>query len=417
MKVLWLCGVLLPDIAAALGVGEVYGGWLTGLLQDMRHEVSVTVLAVSARVQRPVSKTLEGVDYHVLPASYNEQQAKSAMAAIWEQGQFDAAHLFGSEYAAALWMAQTLAEKGQIDRAVLHMQGLVSEIAGHYGDGIPLFWQRLRLPRDLLRDGSIMAGQRLFAARGENEKKLFSLLRHVSGRTQWDRACAEKLNPHARYHLVHETLRDSFYRHQWRLSACEPHSLFVSQGSYPVKGLHQALKAMPLILRQIPDAKLYVAGDCPFRTGKSRLKENGYGLYIRRLMDRYGLRDRVIFLGPFSEEKMCGRYLQSHVFLSPSSIENSPNSLGEAMLLGMPCASSDVGGVRSMLADHQEGLLYPFFDTRALADSVIRLMEDDALSCALGERARRHALRTHDAARNARDVLAMYRRIATEGQA
>lgn len=417
MNVLWLCGVLLPDIAAALGGSEVYGGWLTGLLHAVQHDVCPTVLTVSARVQSPVVKVLDGVTYHVLPAAYQERQVKSAMADILEKGQFDVVHIFGGEYPAALWMAQVLAEKGQSKKAVLHIQGLVSEVARHYSDGIPAFWRHLRLPRDIVRDASVAGEQRAFYRRGEREKQLFSLLHHVSGRTAWDRACVEKLNPNVRYHLIQETLRGSFYRARWQAERCEPYSLFICQGNYPIKGLHQALQALPLILKRQPGAKLYVAGDRPFRTGGSRLKENGYGLYIRHLINRNALGGHVIFLGPLAEEKMCERYLKSHVFLSPSSIENSPNSLGEAMLLGMPCVSSDVGGVRSMLADKEEGLLYPFSDTRALASSVITLMENEALAQTMADNARRHAMKTHDAARNAKDVLAMYRAIAEEGEA
>ena len=51
-------------------------------------------------------------------------------------------------------------------------------------------------------------------------------------------------------------------------------------------------------------------------------------------------------------------YLEADVFLLPSQSENSPNSLGEAMLLGLPCVASNAGGIPDMLADGQEGLLY-----------------------------------------------------------
>ena len=414
MKVLWLCGVLLPDIALSLKTREVYGGWLTGLSEAIKGEVDLTVLTVSHHVQAPIQQTISGIDYRVLPASFDEQKIKSAMADLLLNEQFSVVHLFGSEYAPALWLAETLLERGQIDRAVLHIQGLVSEYAARYAYGIPFFWKHLRLARDLVRDGSVAKGQRDFYARGENEKALFALLHHVSGRTDWDRACAQRLNARARYHCVHETLRSSFYTHRREAEGYEKHSIFISQGSYPVKGLHQALKALPGILRRFPDAKLYVAGDSPLRQGKDRLKESGYALYLRFLLFKNGLKDHVVFLGPLAEQEMCARYLKSHVFLSPSSIENSPNSLGEAMLLGLPSVSSDVGGVRSMMEDQKEGLLYPFFDTRALTDNVIDLFENEQRAFALGENARRRALCTHDAARNARDVLDMYRDIAGE---
>ena len=66
----------------------------------------------------------------------------------------------------------------------------------------------------------------------------------------------------------------------------------------------------------------------------------------------------VRFLGPFDAPAMRDRYLRTHVYVSPSTIENSPNSVGEAMLLGCPVVSSNVGGVSDLLYHGKEGFLY-----------------------------------------------------------
>ena len=57
------------------------------------------------------------------------------------------------------------------------------------------------------------------------------------------------------------------------------------------------------------------------------------------------MEDKIEFLGRLSAEGMKQAYLDANVFVMPSTIENSPNSLGEAMLLGVPCVAADVGGV------------------------------------------------------------------------
>lgn len=59
---------------------------------------------------------------------------------------------------------------------------------------------------------------------------------------------------------MNETLRPEFYEGRWDLNGVEPHSIFISQGDYPLKGFHFVLQAMPKILKEYPDAKLYVAG-------------------------------------------------------------------------------------------------------------------------------------------------------------
>ena len=92
---------------------------------------------------------------------------------------------------------------------------------------------------------------------------------------------------------------------------------------------------------------------------------------------------KVFFTGPLDEEKICQRYLRSHVFVCPSSIENSPNSLGEAMILGVPCIASYVGGIPDMLKDREEGLLYQHNAPYMLAHHICEIFEDKMLACRL----------------------------------
>ena len=79
--------------------------------------------------------------------------------------------------------------------------------------------------------------------------------------------------------------------------------------------------------------------------GQKRLsREGGIEIVVKE--------DQFEFEGFLSAEKMKRLLLESNVFVCPSSIENSPNSLGEAMLLGVPCVASDVGGIADMCDVH-----------------------------------------------------------------
>ena len=71
----------------------------------------------------------------------------------------------------------------------------------------------------------------------------------------------------------------------------------------------------------------------------------------------------------------------------PSTIENSPNSLGEAMLLGLPCISSHVGGVANMLVHGVEGFLYPSDEPYMISYYVCKLFENDNLARRFSEAA------------------------------
>ena len=111
---------------------------------------------------------------------------------------------------------------------------------------------------------------------------------------------------------------------------------------------------------------------------------------------------------------MVDNLLKANVFVQASSIENSPNSLGEAMLLGVPCVASNVGGTSDMLIDKEEGFLYPYTEPAMLAYYISKVFNDDELASKIGKNAKAHALITHDRKTNTDNMLKIYRRISNE---
>ena len=130
------------------------------------------------------------------------------------------------------------------------------------------------------------------------------------------------------------------------------------------------------------------------------------------LTKKYHLEDKITFLGKLTPEGMKEQYLRANVFTLPSTVDNSPNSLGEAMILGTPCVAADVGGVSTMLSHGREGFLYPSSDPGMLAYDICRVfaMEDQAE--ALGAAAAGHAVKTHDPEKNLADLLEIYRQLS-----
>ena len=239
---------------------------------------------------------------------------------------------------------------------------------------------------------------------------------HIIGRTQWDYDHVNTINPKINYHFCNESLRDEFYSsNKWQINTKKKHTLFLSQASYPIKGLHQVLHAVNLLRDQMPNIQIRVAGDDITRTDSitDKLRLNGYGKYIKRLIKKYNLYANIKFLGFLNEEAMAQEYLNCHVFVCPSSIENSPNSLGEAQILGVPSIASYVGGVPDMINHGENGLLYRFEEIEMLAQRIKELFKNDQLALKLSKGGVSSATKRHHRVSNLEQTLSIYKKIIT----
>ena len=133
-----------------------------------------------------------------------------------------------------------------------------------------------------------------------------------------------------------------------------------------------------------------------------------YQFYLRKLIYKLNIQNNITFLGILSEEEMASRYLKSNVFISASTIENSPNSLGEAMLVGCPVVASDVGGVKNMIVHNIEGYIYQSTAPYMLAYYVKEIFRNDELAKRFSKNAKKHAMITHNRVENTAKLLKIY---------
>lgn len=413
MKLLWLCNMVPSKVKEAISGSAVSGGlWVDNVLAGLRQreEMVIHILCPGHGSKGEVDGRCGFATFtEGLPHVYMPELEKKFREALMDF-QPDVIHIWGTEYGHTLAMVNAAEASGMLERTVISLQGLCSAIAGHYAEGVPHRVQRENTFRDFVRQDNILQQQRKFCLRGELEVQALEKVGHVIGRTDWDEACAKRIHPKVQYHFCNETLREPFYDGQWRYESCQKHRIFASSCVYPVKGFHYLLEAFAEVLKTYPDATLAVPGKS-FLTA-DKLRRTSYQKYLAKLTRQYGLEDKIEFLGSLSAEGMKEAYLRANVFVLPSTIENSPNSLGEAMLLGVPCVASHVGGVANLMEHNREGYVYQSTAPYMLAHYVERLFAVEEKAAALGAAAREHASRTHDPEKNLQNLLEIYHQLA-----
>lgn len=415
---MWLCNVLFNTVAERIGYPKTNGGgWLQGLADDIILKSDVKLAVVFPQIKnigilQGITDNISYYGFYEPKKAKDELALKSRFLEIMDDFKPDIIHIFGTEFIHSLLLVEVAREKKLLDRVVVSIQGMPSVYAKHANAGIPLSIIYGFSLRDFVKRDNLYLNTKDLIKRGEYEEKTIKNAKNVIGRTDWDKACVTRINPSVSYYFCNETLRHDFYNHKWDIGECEKHSIFVSQCHKPIKGFHFVLEAAKDLLYKYPDLKIYTTGRDLLSIGvKEYHTLTRYQQYIIKIINRYNLRENVIFCGFLSEKEMCNRYLRSNVFVSASSIENSPNSVGEAMLLGVPTISSDVGGVKNMLLHGEEGYIYPFDEPYMLSYYIDQVFSNDKLAKRFSSNAQIHAGITHNGQKNANELVAIYHSI------
>lgn len=421
MKVLWVLNLIPPVIGKQLGKEcSVKEGWISGLLsrviaqgEELGLGICCPVALKEEEKRNSISVNNKNIDCYGFwedssrPELYEEEALVKRFEEIFSDFEPDILHIFGTEYGHCLAAAKAFHRP---KRVLIGLQGIISLCAGEYMADLPKRVYEKNSFRDWLKQDGMVRQQEKFARRGEWEKQALLLTANVTGRTDFDRKAAAKMNPHARYFSMNETLREEFYEGKWKKEDCILHRIFFSQADYPLKGFHYLLQALPLIQSSFADVTVAVAGNSLMRGGRftDRLKISAYGKYMEELITGSGLEGKIAFLGKLSAAQMKEEYLKCHTFVCASSLENSPNSVGEAMCLGVPVVASDVGGIPSMLTHEKEGLLFEKGNTGALAGAIERLWRDDGLCERLSQGASFKAKGIHNGEKNFNRLMEIY---------
>ena len=425
MRVLWVCNIMPPIIGQYLGKEcSVKEGWITGILMRLAKEKEEVELGICYPVEDAKEEGKNEIiienkkkvicygfmEDMVHPEIYGGDKLEKRMGEIVADFQPEILHIFGTEFGHAMAAAKAFDDP---KHTLVGLQGVISECAREYMADLPLKVQQSVSFRDRLKQDSLKQQQEKFYLRGEREKEVLTLCQNVTGRTAFDKEAAKKINPKVSYHFMNETMRKEFYEGKWNYGACEKYRIFFSQADYPLKGFHYLLQALELIKEKYPEVTVAVAGNSlvNYHTIKDKIKISAYGKYLRKFIKELKMEDKITFLGKLSAEEMKQQYLKCHTFVCASSLENSPNSVGEAMLLGVPVVASYAGGIPSMLEHEKEGLLFEKGNSKALAEAVMRTWESYTTVSEITKNAAVRARKTHNGDENYKRLLEIYQEI------
>jgi glycosyltransferase involved in cell wall biosynthesis len=240
----------------------------------------------------------------------------------------------------------------------------------------------------ILRGITLIHNYRTLKKRAKREHIAIKYYKYFIGRTDWDRNYIRLINPDSHYFHCEELLRKEFFENRWiqpsNVDSNEEIVIGTTINSNLYKGLDLVYKVMDLIKRNNIIWKIFGINekDIINKTVKGILRINNENKNLK-------------FYGHVSPEELIKQLKTCHFFIHPSYIDNSPNSVCEAMLLGMPVLSSSVGGISSLIDDKESGFLFNPYDKYDLAGLLVNLINDYDKAKQAGLNAREVALKRH----------------------
>jgi glycosyltransferase involved in cell wall biosynthesis len=240
--------------------------------------------------------------------------------------------------------------------------------------------------------------------KAKREEKILRGCYYFMGRTEWDENLTKLYAPESKYFYCSEALRETFVNNDkiWH-SHNRNQIILVSTISSPLyKGLDLILKTANLIKGHINinfEWRIFGTNEIQFQEWKSKIK---------------AIDVNVKLMGTFSAENLKAELLNADLFIHPSYIDNSPNSVCEAQIIGLPVISTNVGGISSLIEHKITGLLVPANDPYTTTAYIKLLIQNTKFATFLGTNAREVALIRHNAGKLMTDLLYIYEKAITD---
>lgn len=375
------------------------GGWVNSLAHILSEsgKYEVAIAYISADVTKAEWDS-DGIHYY--PIYYKESLLKrvllrilrrpsditndSAVNDIVSRFSPDIVQLFGIETFIG-GIARHITEIP----VIVHIQGIISAILDNWFprgfSSFYIWWHSplaekffMRTPSDLFVRSMRMS---------QFEKRNYQSYRYYLGRTKWDYQVSRFLAPNSRYYHCDEVLRPEFYTQHWKYKKGQVVLSTILNGEI-YKGFDAILHSAVLLTSAGLDFVWNIYGvDEAFPLKPVFEKQFGHSF----------CNNNVCFKGKKDAKDLAVILSESTFYIHPSHADNSPNALCEAMLVGVPCIASYVGGIPSLCVDNVSGFLVSDGDAYQIANIVLSFYQKKDKLVAISTEARRLALSRHNA--------------------
>ena len=354
----------------------VIGGWQSSLEEIIKQDSNIKLhVAFEAKNLNDKPKSINNVTYIPFQVQFNlierirkkwnfQVYAKKVLVQcikIVESIKPDIIHVFGTEWPYGLIQKYTKIP------VVIHIQGAIIPYCNalyppQYNEisfVLKNFW-------NIRKWVSFFIHKSYYNSWKKTEAEIWDAVSYYMGRTCWDKSVVNVQHPGATYYHVEEALRQSFINNEntWEQPEQNKKKILLSTGcSTYWKGPDMLLKTAVLLKKIKFDFTWYVAGQMP-----KEIKS-----YVEYMEQQKFSDNNVEFLGMVNPDKLQKLLCNSNLYIHTAYIENSPNSVCEAQITGIPIISTNVGGIESLVHQDQEGILVPANDPWRMAYSIIEL--------------------------------------------
>jgi len=178
-----------------------------------------------------------------------------------------------------------------------------------------------------------------------------------------------------------------------------------------IKSSHeQLIKALPLVLKKVPNAKLVFVGGKSLTSKISNIRQK-YEDAVRKLIRDLKLQTHVVFTGTLAYEDLPSVYSTADVVAQTSKIEGFGLAVTEAMSCGRPVIGTNAGGIPLQIKDKVNGFLVEVNDIEQTADRIVKLLTDEKLNKKMGQESLKIIQEKFLMSKNVADHIKLYNKI------